>query len=165
MSQHPYRRPEFDTQSVISVNVSDSKKTAPTRAKLEQLSNARERALEARRIRQKNALETKLAQLRSLGDVSNEHLERTCNLLIEAEKEGRRRQNTLMTDLNTHLEEFGDQLLCIRRMLERIVPSTRSQVDRHASETVRRSTSPGRSRVSSVSTNSHRSSDNVRLVG
>jgi len=162
MSQNPYRRPDFDTQSVISVNVSDPKK-APTKEKLQQLSNARERALEARRVRQKNALETKLAQLRSLGDVSNEHLTRTCNLLIEAEKEGRRRQNTIITDLNTHLEEFGDQLLCIRRMLERIVPPTRSQVDKHASETVRRPTSPGRTRVSSVS-NSHWSSDNVRLV-
>ena len=165
MSQQPNRRLEFDRESVVSVNL--TKKTAPTPARLEQLSNARQRAAEARKIRQKNILETKLATLRSLGDVSNEHLTRTCQLLIDAEKEGRRRQNTLMEDLNSHLEEFGDQLMAIRRIVERFGPSSRTVTTSEAPPaTIRRPTSPGRSapRVHPVS-NSQPNSNYVRLVG
>lgn len=166
MSQYPAnRRPEFDRDSVISVNL--TKKPEPSPAKLDQLSNARVRAAEARRIRQQNILETKLAQLRSLGDVSNEHLTRTCQLLIEAEKEGRRRQNTLVEDLNTHMETFGDQLLTIRRMVERLAPATRNSTASEAPPaTQRRPMSPGRAapRVNPVSNSLPSRYNNVQLL-
>ena len=107
------------SDSVISVPV--GQKPPPSEQKLKQLEHARKLAVESRKIRQRARLEAKLAQLRSLGDVSNEHLERVCHLLVETEKEGRKRTNTFVEDINTNMEDMNQEILAIRHMLQRII--------------------------------------------
>ena len=108
-----------DKDSVISVAI--GQKPPPSEQKLKQLEHARKLAVESRKIRQRARLEAKLAQLRSLGDVSNEHLERVCHLLVETEKEGRKRTNTFVEDINTNMEDMNQEILAIRHMLQRVI--------------------------------------------
>ena len=107
------------SDSVISVPVGP--KPPPSEQKLKQLEHARKLAVESRKIRQRERLEAKLAQLRSLGDVSNEHLERVCHLLVETEKEGRKRTNTAVEDINTNMEDMNEEIRAIRTMLQRVI--------------------------------------------
>ena len=108
-----------DKDSVISVAI--GQKPPPSQQKLKQLEHARKLAVESRKIKQRERLELKLAQLRSLGDVSNEHLERVCHLLVETEKEGRKRTNTAVEDVNTNLEDMNEEIRAIRTMLQRVI--------------------------------------------
>ena len=113
-----------DKDSVISVAI--GQKPPPSQQKLKQLEHARKLAVESRKIKQRERLELKLAQLRSLGDVSNEHLERVCHLLVETEREGRKRTNTAVEDINTNLEDMNEEIRAIRTMLQRVIDSGRS---------------------------------------
>ena len=103
-------RPERD--SVISVAIGQKQ---PSEQKLKQLESARKLAVESRKLKQRARLEAKLAQLRCLGDVSNEHLEKVCLLLVETEKDGRKRTNVHIEDINTNLEDLNEEIRAIRR--------------------------------------------------
>ena len=120
-----YTMNRADRDSVISVQVG-SKPKIPSEQKLKQLESARKLAVESRKIRLRERLEAKLAQLRSLGDVSNEHLERVCNILIETEKEGRKRTNMHIEDINTNLEDMNEEMRAIRSLLQRAMGGSRS---------------------------------------
>ena len=113
-----------DRESVISVPVGP--KPQPSDQKLKQLESARKLAVESRKLKQRARLEAKLAQLRCLGDVSNEHLEKVCLLLVETEKEGRKRTNVHIEDINTNLEDMQQEIVAIRTMLQRILNAGRS---------------------------------------
>ena len=112
-----------DKESVISVVVGQKPLSED---KLNQLKRARTLALESRKIKQRARLEAKLAQLRSLGDVSNEHLEKVCHLLVETEKEGRKRTNMFIEDINTNMEDMSQEISAIRQILQRVVGHGRS---------------------------------------
>lgn len=115
-------RRESDESSEITVNL----KSATSQARLSQLASARKLAVESRKVRQRERLEAKLAELRGLGDVSNDYLSRVCHLLIASEQEGRKRSNTIMTDINANYDDMIKELQTIRQMLERVVNSRSS---------------------------------------
>lgn len=114
-------RRDSDQSSEITVDL----KSATSQARLTQLASARKLAVESRKVRQRERLEAKLAELRGLGDVSNDYLSRVCHLLIASEQEGRKRSNTLMTDINANYDDMVSELQTIRQMLERVL-NTRS---------------------------------------
>ena len=113
-----------DRESVISVPVGP--KPQPSDQKLKQLESARKLAVESRKLKQRARLEAKLAQLRCLGDVSNEHLEKVCLLLVETEKDGRKRTNMHIEDINTNMEDMNEEIRAIRTMLQRVINAGRS---------------------------------------
>ena len=110
-------RRESDLTSEISVDM----KSTTSQARLAQLASARKLAVESRKVRQQERLEAKLSELRGLGDVSNDYLSRVCRLLIASEQDGRKRSNSLMTDINTNYDDMTQELQTIRHMLERVL--------------------------------------------
>jgi hypothetical protein len=155
-----------DSNSEITVALGQKPKS---QAKLAQLESARKLALESRRVKQRERLEAKLAQLRSLGDVSNAHLERVCMILVDSEKEGRKRTNIMVEDINTNIEDLMQEISTIRKMLERMMGSrsTPSYDPRPQPQTQRspqRQYSPGRKRRNSDQSSTVSSSHSIRLV-
>ena len=117
---------QVDRDSVISVSLGQtSQDTKCSEARLQQLASARTRAAEVRKARQRERLETRLAELRCLGDLSNDHLSRVAQSLIACEQEGRARTNKLVLEINTNIEDMQRDITTIRTTLERII--TRSQ--------------------------------------
>eukprot|EP00966_Prymnesium_polylepis_P098594 2283309-Prymnesium_polylepis.1 len=156
-----------DSNSDITVALGQKPKS---QAKLAQLESARKLALESRRVKQRERLEAKLAQLRSLGDVSNAHLERVCMILLDSEKEGRKRTNIMVEDINTNIEDLMQEISTIRKMLERMKMGSRSTPSydpRPQTQTQRspqRQYSPGRQRRKSDQSSTVSSSHSIRLV-
>ena len=71
-----------------------------SKAKLEQLSSARVKAIESRRKSQKAALQSKLHEVKLLlGDFDGQHIERVQEAMMTQERELRRKQNELTTQL------------------------------------------------------------------
>ena len=155
-----------DSNSEITVALGQKPKS---QAKLAQLESARKLALESRRVKQRERLEAKLAQLRSLGDVSNAHLERVCMILVDSEKEGRKRTNIMVEDINTNIEDLMQEISTIRKMLERMMgsrptPSYDPRPPTQPQRSPQRQYSPGRKRRNSDQSSTVSSSHSIRLV-
>eukprot|EP00966_Prymnesium_polylepis_P120471 2784030-Prymnesium_polylepis.1 len=78
--------------------------------KIAQLADARVKAIDSRKRRQKQRLEEKLRELRSLGDMPNEQLARVCELLVARECELRGKQNDLTIKLNNNIDNLTDEI-------------------------------------------------------
>ena len=102
----------------ISVSLGPSKPISEK--KISQLADARVKAIDARKRRQKQRLEEKLRELRSLGDMPNEQLAKVCELLVAREAELRGKQNDLTAKLNEHLDNLTDEISVLRKQVDRI---------------------------------------------
>lgn len=88
--------------------------------KIAQLADARVKAIDSRKRRQKQRLEEKLRELRSLGDMPNEQLAKVCELLVIRESELRAKQNELTIKLNDNLDNLTDEISTLRKQVDRI---------------------------------------------
>eukprot|EP00966_Prymnesium_polylepis_P314194 7260775-Prymnesium_polylepis.1 len=110
---------QVTTDDYISVAIGPTKPISEK--KIAQLADARVKAIDSRKRRQKQRLEEKLRELRSLGDMPNEQLAKVCELLVVREAELRGKQNDLTEKLNQHLDNLTDEINVLRKQVDRII--------------------------------------------
>lgn len=111
-------RQHSDTSTEISIDFSrdPSSKGGRTSAQDDQLARARETALKNRRVKLRDKLETRLADLRrKLGDLGNDQLERVVRHLIETEDRHRSKLADMTDHMNKTLQYIHDELRAIRK--------------------------------------------------
>ena len=99
----------------------------PSQGRLTQLEGARSKAVISRRFKQKQRLENKLAELRSLisDDMTQEQLVRVATKLLDQEEALRKKQNEQTTIMNSNMEALLEEITNVRKLIERAFYSTR----------------------------------------
>ena len=136
----------LDDATDISVNMTPNKST-PTPAKLKQLEDARVKALDVRRMKQKEKLELKLAELkRVLGGMSDDHIIKVTRYILDREEVLRQKQNKISLETNEALDRIATHLQEIRHALPtRTHPVYRSpSVASHTTSSSQKDRSPRR---------------------
>ena len=111
-----------------------------SQAKLDQLADARVKAMAARREKMRKRLEEKLAHLRSIaGDMNSHQMERVAFAMLE--KEEKMRENT-----NIQIGQINQALKMIYTDLQRIMPP-KMRANSEVSSAVSYSTAASRARL------------------
>ena len=117
-----------DKASVISVNTRhDTRSEISTSSqlsqkKLSQLAAAREKALLARKRKQRDRLEAKLSELRCVlgADMRNSTVEKFAEAIMKQEESLRNKQNQLTAKLIETLTSFRDELSTMKKAIEKL---------------------------------------------
>ena len=108
-----------DEESVVTIRLGEEEPGGKilSKAKLDQLAAAREKALVARRRKQKTALEGKLNELRHVlgNDLRDETVETFANAMMAQERQLRTKQNTLTLQLTEALVSVKSELSSLRK--------------------------------------------------
>ena len=109
-----------DDGSVFTFDT-DSQKEELSAKKLQQLANAREKALLARRKALKDKLETRLSELRHVlgSDMKNATVEKFAEAMMKQERELRSKQNALIDKLQEAMNNFKDELSSLKKVVLR----------------------------------------------
>lgn len=118
----PNRNLKDDDEDTIVTDLSDSKKL--TRAKQEQLAEARRKAIESRRRTQKAGLEHRLHEVKLLlGEIDPAHIERAQQAMMALEKELHREQKQITLQfielVKNESAKRKDENASIKRSIER----------------------------------------------
>ena len=111
-----------DNDSVVTVSFDHEQEGSGgkqlSQAKLDQLAAAREKALLARRKKQKSALEAKLNELRHIlgRDLRNDTVEHFAHAMMKQEQRLRDKQNALTESMTEALQSVKDELRSLRKM-------------------------------------------------
>ena len=144
-------RDRLDDDEDTIIDLPDPPPKPLTDLKRQQLSDARVKALESRRKSQKAALEQRLHQVRLLlGELDGKNIERVQEIMMNQERELRRKQNALTLQFITVLKEEAAKREAEHESLKRSLSKLRNDLQ----ELMQRPKRSAQSTVSFVSSSS-----------
>ena len=144
-------RDRLDDDEATIIDLPNPPPKPLTDLKRQQLSDARVKALESRRKSQKAALEQRLHQVRLLlGELDGKNIERVQEIMMNQERELRRKQNALTLQFITVLKEEAAKREAEHESLKRSLSKLRNDLQ----ELMQRPKRSAQSTVSFVSSSS-----------